>query len=141
MEDDYSHKYSSNQIKKAKSILQNVNQFLEPYIKSLENLNEMYSDLRDIFDYMESHSDTITLSDLAAHFGYHPVYLSRLLPKLFGKNFSSLLLDIRMKKAKILLDHTDLTIEKIAAVLGYSNSSNFYKSFRHYYGKSPRSLS
>ena len=56
-------------------------------------------------------------------------------------NFSSLLLDIRMKKAKILLDHTDLTIEKIAAVLGYSNSSNFYKSFRHYYGKSPRSLS
>jgi AraC-like DNA-binding protein len=46
-----------------------------------------------------------------------------------------------MKKAKILLDHTDLTIEKIAAVLGYSNSSNFYKSFRHYYGKSPRSLS
>ena len=94
-----------------------------------------------LFSYMESHSDTITLSDLAAHFGYHPVYLSRLLPKLFGKNFSSLLLDIRMKKAKILLDHTDLTIEKIAAVLGYSNSSNFYKSFRHYYGKSPRSLS
>ena len=90
-----------------------------------------------LFSYMESHSDTITLSDLAAHFGYHPVYLSRLLPKLFGKNFSSLLLDIRMKKAKILLDHTDLTIEKIAAVLGYSNSSNFYKSFRHYYGKSP----
>lgn len=75
-----------------------------------------------------------------AHFGYHPVYLSRLLPKLFGKTFLPPL-DIRMKKAKILLDHTDLTIEKIAAVLGYSNSSNFYKSFRHYYGKSPRSLS
>lgn len=59
MEDDYSHNYSSNQIKKAKSILQNANQFLEPYIKSLENLNEMYSDLRDIFDYIESHSDYI----------------------------------------------------------------------------------
>lgn len=70
-----------------------------------------------LFSYMESHSDTITLSDLAAHFGYHPVYLSRLLAKLFGKNFSSLLLDIRMKKAKILLDHTDLTIEKLLPCL------------------------
>lgn len=41
---------------------------------------------------------------------------------------------------KLLLEHTDLSIEKIAALLGYSNNSNFYKAFREYYGTSPRQL-
>jgi len=45
-----------------------------------------------------------------------------------------------MQRAR-LLDHTDLSIEKIAAMLGYSNSSNFYKAFRGYYGVSPRGSS
>ncbi|WP_442911432.1 helix-turn-helix domain-containing protein [Lachnoclostridium sp. An76] len=29
-------------------------------------------------------------------------------------------------------------VEEIAAMLGYSNSSNFYKAFREYYHQSPR---
>ncbi|MBA2885992.1 AraC-like DNA-binding protein [Clostridium beijerinckii] len=45
-----------------------------------------------------------------------------------------------MRRAKLLLDHTDLSIEKIADMLGYSNSSNFYKAFKQYYGTSPRQL-
>ena len=35
-------------------------------------------------------------------------------------------------------DGTPLSIENIAAMLGYRDSSNFYKAFREYYGKSPR---
>lgn len=45
-----------------------------------------------------------------------------------------------MRREKLLLEHTDLSIEKIAAMLGYSNNSNFYKAFREYYGTSPRQL-
>ncbi|MBR5111581.1 MAG: AraC family transcriptional regulator [Clostridia bacterium] len=33
---------------------------------------------------------------------------------------------------------TTLSIEEIAAMLGYSNHSNFYKAFKEYYGKTPR---
>ena len=69
---------------------------------------------------------------------YHPVYISRLLSKKTGKNFSQTILEFRMKKAAILLQSTDLSIEKIAAMLGYSNNSNFYKAFRDYYGTSPK---
>ena len=39
--------------------------------------------------YIELHSDTATLKSTAAHFGYHPVYISRLLSKKTGKNFFS----------------------------------------------------
>ena len=91
-----------------------------------------------ILEYIELHSDKATLKSVAAHFGYHPVYLSRLLPQKTGKNFSQIQLDFRMQKAAILLRSTELSIEKISAILGYNNNSNFYKAFREYYGTSPR---
>lgn len=90
--------------------------------------------------YIESHVDSATLQNTAKHFGYHPVYISRLLPQKIGQTFSELLLEKRMKRAKLLISHSELPIEKIAAMLGYSNSSNFYKAFREYYGTSPRRL-
>ena len=43
-----------------------------------------------------------------------------------------------MTRAACLLRGTPLSIENIAAMLGYRDSSNFYKAFREYYGKSPR---
>ncbi|MGI6118673.1 MAG: helix-turn-helix transcriptional regulator [Bilifractor sp.] len=88
--------------------------------------------------YIESHSDSVTLRSLASHFRYHPNYVSRYLHDQTGKTFSAILLEKRMEKAALLLRNTDLSIEKIAAMLGYSNSSNFYKAFREYFHTSPR---
>lgn len=68
--------------------------------------------------YIESNSDSATLYSVAEYFDYHHVYLSRLLPEKTGKSFSSLLLDARMRRAKLLLDHTDLSIEKLLPCWG-----------------------
>ncbi len=103
-----------------------------------QNVRQNASLAEQIAEYIESNSDFATLNSAASHFGYHPVYISRLLPKKTGKTFSELLTGARMRRAKLILSHTDLSIEKIAAMLGYSNSSNFYKAFRQYYGSSPR---
>ena len=43
-----------------------------------------------------------------------------------------------MERAAGLLSATELSVEEIAYMLGYSNSSNFYKAFRGYYHASPR---
>ena len=91
-----------------------------------------------ILRYMADHADAVTLKDIAAHFNYHPNYISALLPRETGHTFSELLLEKRMERAAILLKGTTLPIEEIAAMLGYSNSSNFYKAFKGYYGISPR---
>lgn len=88
--------------------------------------------------YIGTHSDRVTLKSLSEHFRYHPNYVSRYLHEHTGKTFSALVLEKRMEKAELLLRNTDLSIEKIAAMLGYSNSSNFYKAFREYYQMSPR---
>ena len=106
-----------------------------------QNLPEKATRIDEIKDYIETNADNITLAGTASYFGYHPVYLSRMLSQKAGKTFGQLQLIARMRRAKLLLDHTDLSIEKITAMLGYSNSSNFYKAFRQYYGKSPRNKS
>lgn len=91
-----------------------------------------------IVHYMGEHTDAVTLKDIAKHFSYHPNYISTLLHREIGKSFSEILLELRMERALSLLRGTSLAIERIALMLGYSNSSNFYKAFREYYGKSPR---
>lgn len=88
--------------------------------------------------YIDSNSDTATLSSTASHFGYHPVYISKLLPERTGLTFSQLLTRSRMNRAEILLSRTDFSIEVIASMLGYGNNSNFYKAYKKYYGHSPR---
>lgn len=91
-----------------------------------------------ILSYMADHSDVVTLKDIAAHFSYHPNHISGLLHKETGKTFREILLEKRMERAVLLLRNTTLSIEEIAAMLGYSNNSNFYKAFREYYYTSPR---
>ena len=91
-----------------------------------------------IVQYIDAHSADVTLKELSLRFSYHPNYISMLLPKETGKTFSQLQLEKRMERAVPLLQSTTLSIEEIAAMLGYSNSSNFYKAFKSYFHTSPR---
>lgn len=91
-----------------------------------------------IVQYMSAHLDTVTLTEIASRFSYHPNYVSSLLRREQGKTFSKLLLEQRMERASCLLEGTGLSVEEISWMLGYSNSSNFYKAFREYFGHSPR---
>ena len=77
---------------------------------------------------------------MADHFSYYPNYISNLVKEKTGKSFSEIRLEERMKKAKLLLEETDLTINEIALLLGYSSTGNFYKAFQNYYHTSPRDL-
>ena len=101
--------------------------------------NEKLSD--KIVRYMSEHSDIVTLKDISKHFSYHPNYISTLLRHEIGKSFSEILLEQRMERAAFLLRGTNLSVVEIAAMLGYSNSSNFYKAFKAFYQCSPRDYS
>lgn len=88
--------------------------------------------------YITDHMEKVSLSDIGVVFSYHPTYVSSLLRKETGKTFSQILLEKRMERAKVLLRNTTLSIEEIAAQIGYSDHSNFYKAFKEYYGMTPR---
>lgn len=101
-----------------------------------ENVSQSLSER--ILDYMDDHSDIVTLKDIACHFNYHPNYISSLIHKETGKKFTEILLEKRMERAVLLMKNTKLSLEEISALLGYSNHSNFYKVFKTYYGVTPR---
>lgn len=88
--------------------------------------------------YISTHVDRVTLKQLAADLAYHPNYISNLVRQQTGQSFSEIVLAHRMERAVALLRGTDLSIEVIATMVGYSNTSNFYKAFRGYFHTSPR---
>lgn len=134
---EYANRQEDTQVVLKSLTLSFLIQIARQYVHSnREPANESPSE--KIVQYIGEHVDTVTLKEIAKHFSYHPNYVSTLLHREVGKSFSEILLALRMERAVILLKGTSLPVEEISSVLGYSNSSNFYKAFRDYYHVSPR---
>ena len=91
-----------------------------------------------IIRYIGEHTGKVTLGMTAAHFSYHPNYISSLLRQKTGRTFSEILLEQRMDRALALLKGTSLSVEEVSSMVGYNDTSNFYRAFRRYYHVSPR---
>lgn len=100
--------------------------------------NEQVSPVEKMIGFMEEHLDQVTLTQLSSEFDYHPTYISNMIRKKTGRTFSQILLSQRMERAVFLMENTDLSIEEIVPLLGYTDKSNFHKAFREYYGEPPR---
>ena len=106
--------------------------------KLKESKSESSSITNKIEDYVIRHlGEKITLSDIARGCFYNPSYFSRKFKSLFGKKLSSYVEEKRLKVAVQMLRGTQGTIDEIAASVGFSDKSRFYKEFKKYYGKTP----
>lgn len=94
----------------------------------------------ELVKYIEDHFTTITLEQLAHHFGYNKNYLSNKLKKKVGKTFLELVTIIRMKIAYDLVRESNYSMEEIAYQVGYENPSYFYKIFKKTYQVTPLQL-
>ena len=77
------------------------------------------------------------LKDYAYMCGYNASYLSRLIKERTGKTFSQILSQLRLNEACRLLAGTDMSVESIAAEVGYANASALYKIFCPTFGVTP----
>ncbi|GGD46996.1 helix-turn-helix domain-containing protein [Paenibacillus nasutitermitis] len=92
----------------------------------------------DMVDMIHKHYDTdLTLDVCADALNYHPNYIKRVFSKGTGTSFSDYLLTYRMKKAKLWLAESEMTIAEIADKLRYRNSQNFIRQFRKMEGITP----
>ena len=57
--------------------------------------------------------------------------------RLTGKNFKSLILEQKMSFAKLLIENTTFSLNKIAESVGYNSYGSFFTAYRNYYGLSP----
>ncbi|MDA3768366.1 hypothetical protein PF586_07915 [Lactobacillus delbrueckii] len=71
-----------------------------------------------IMNYLVANIQDVTLEKMAAHFGYQPKYLSRLIRQLFDQTFSQLKTETRVSISKSLLELTTKSIEEISEIVG-----------------------
>ena len=85
----------------------------------------------------ENYARQISLEMTAHHVFLSPSYLSALFKKHLGRGFVDYLNDLRIQKARLLLEQTDLNINEIAGMVGFCEASYFIRVFRKYTGMSP----
>ena len=76
---------------------------------------------------------------LAALVYLSPGYLSAIFKEETGVTLNRFVREVRMNKAKELLENTNKKISQIAKEVGFSNSSYLCRSFREFFGASPES--
>ncbi|HTG68096.1 MAG TPA: AraC family transcriptional regulator [Candidatus Udaeobacter sp.] len=85
----------------------------------------------------ERYTEPITLNALAAMVDSSERQLQRLFKAKFHVGPMEYLIQMRLDKAKALLQQTDASIKQIAEAVGYSDSYYFSRMFKKYIGLSP----
>ena len=99
---------------------------------------ESRSEIREIAEYIDKNfAFPITLSGLAANFGYSPNYFSSLFHKIVGVSFREHLCRVRVEESKHLLLSTDYSITDIAVAMGFPDQSYYCKVFKNVVGVTP----
>ena len=106
-----------------------------PDIKKNDNLRD--ERLVGMINFMQANYQTVTLEDMAEQFHLSVPYLSKFIHEKSGKTFGEQVTNIRMKKAKTLLKNGNMTVENIAAAVGYPSVEHFSRTFKKLYDKTP----
>lgn len=113
-------------------------QLAENYRSRIEPETEREKKIREFFTYRAA--ENVGVADLAAELGLSESRTLHILKKLFGKGFSRLLNEERVKQAVEYLENSGLTLREIAALTGFRNEYYFSTVFRKIKNVSPGSF-
>lgn len=85
----------------------------------------------------ENYDKDLNMAVVSNHISMNYSLFSYAFKQYTGNNFVNFLKDIRMEKAKELLEKTDLRIMEISQKIGYENEKHFMKTFKATCGVSP----
>lgn len=88
---------------------------------------------------LESDGAYPTLEELAREFAMARRTLIRKL-KAENTSYQDLLDEVRQELAAWYLGNTDIPVERVAEKLGYRDTSNFSRTFRRWFGETPRAM-
>lgn len=95
--------------------------------------------VEQVIDYLEYHyAEEINFNELAGEFFIAPNHLYRKFKEKKQMSVMQYLENIRMTKAKELLQDTNLTVTEIASRTGYGDSNYFSRIFKKNYSITPR---
>lgn len=79
----------------------------------------------------------MSIKDAARAVDYSPDHMSRLFREYFGKSIEQHLIECRVFDSLALLLQTDLSVDSIAAKMGWKCTGNYIKHFSKIYGTTP----
>jgi AraC-like DNA-binding protein len=93
----------------------------------------------EMIRYIESvYTSDLSLEDICARFGCSASYASRLFRKYGGAGFCGIVNRLRVELAKSFLLSSDLSVQEISRIAGFSDPNYFSTVFRKAAGLSPR---
>ncbi|WBL14592.1 response regulator [Sutcliffiella sp. NC1] len=84
-----------------------------------------------------NYTDELTLQKIADHIHISRNYFSILFKRFLNQNFIDYVIDLRIKKAKELLEHSSLKVYEVAEQSGFGDVKYFSKLFKKTTGLSP----
>lgn len=85
----------------------------------------------------EHYAENLSLDILSEEFHFSPTYISRLIRRSQGVNFTEIVTNTRLSEAKKLLANPMLKVEDIRRMVGYNDTSYFIQSFKQKYEMTP----
>ncbi|PGS51674.1 response regulator [Bacillus sp. AFS041924] len=82
--------------------------------------------------------EDISLEQVANYLKLNPVYFSKLFKKQTGETFSDYLMNLRIKKAKQLMENRELNLKEICYQVGYNDPNYFSRVFKKCTNESPK---
>lgn len=100
------------------------------------NTETISKHVQKAIDYIHAnYQKKITLEDVASHIFLSPVHTSRIFKKETGKNLIDYINEVKIKKAKKLLDNGEYKIYEVAQIVGFDNAHYFSTLFKKYTNK------
>ncbi|QHW32860.1 response regulator [Paenibacillus rhizovicinus] len=84
------------------------------------------------------YAQSLTLQSVAEEVHVTPVWLSKLFKKELGKTFLEYLTDIRMERAKGMLEEVQYKVYEVSSQVGYKDPVHFTKLFKKQTGHTPK---
>lgn len=86
---------------------------------------------QEVEDYLRTHLDgEVRLPELGEALGLSPSRTSHVIGQLFGKSFSQLLQEARVRQGALLLATSDLPVAEVARLCGLADANYFSRLFR-----------
>lgn len=105
-----------------------------------ENKGHKKQIITDVIRMLESDlNQSVDLLELSSKVGLNPSYLCKLFKKETSKTITDYVTDLRMMKAKhILQDHPDVKMYEVGSLVGYADPVYFTKLFKKTVGMTPK---
>lgn len=113
---------------------------LDNHFESIEILGKIY-DIQDkipaVLQYMNQNYAHMTMDDVAGYFHFSTSYLRKVFKESTGQTLIFALQQIRISRAKELLEKTNISVQKISYLVGYEDQTYFIRLFKKDTGLTP----